>query len=132
MKIKQYPLAKLEYDETLNVLYYRIVQNMEVDVPQTLEMIEYVKEFIGEQKHTAIVDFGGNLSSTTEARNAYANSNYIKTYRLADAFLVKSVAVRIVANFFIKATKPSVNTRLFSDEAEALKWLSKMEVLENA
>jgi hypothetical protein len=52
-------------------------------------------------------------------------------YRIADAFLVKSLGVRIMANFFIKVTKPKVNTRLFTDEKEAIKWLEGLKKAEN-
>ncbi len=132
MKIKDFRLARLEFDEQTNILYYRVNQDQEIDIEEMGEMIEYVKGFIGERKHLALIDFGGSLTSTPEARKQYADDPYIKAYRIADAFLVKSVSVRILANFFIKVTKPKVKTKLFSDEVEAVKWLHKLAVLEDA
>ncbi len=130
MRVKRDNLAYLEYDETNNILFYRVKQNMEIDVARINEMINDVAEFMGEKKHMAVIDFGGDLTSTTEARAFYAASDYIKKYRLADAFLVNSVSVRIVANFFIKVNKPEVSTRLFSNEEDALKWLGKSVLLQ--
>ncbi|MCU0359397.1 MAG: hypothetical protein MUF75_01570 [Bacteroidia bacterium] len=87
------------------------------------DMIAYAKEVMGEKRHYCVVDFGSNVMSTTEARAVYAASDYINTFRIADAFLVKSLALRIVANFFIKVTQPRVKTRLFTDETAAIQWL---------
>jgi hypothetical protein len=118
-----YPLARLEYDEEKNILFFRVKQDIEVDVKEILDMISYAKEVMGDKRHYCVVDFGANVMSTNEARSVYAESDYIQKNRIADAFLVKSLALRIVANFFIKVTKPKVKTRLFTDESLALNWL---------
>jgi len=118
-----YPLADLDYDEASNVLFFRVKQGIEVDVKEIQDMIAYAKEVMGEKRHYCVVDFGSNVMSTTEARAVYAASAYILQNRIADAFLVKSLAVRLVANFFIQVTKPKVKTRLFTDENLALQWL---------
>jgi hypothetical protein len=118
-----YPLADLDYDEARNVLFFRVKQGIEVDVKEIQDMIAYAKEVMGEKRHYCVVDFGSNVMSTTEARAVYAASEYILQNRIADAFLVKSLAVRLVANFFIQVTKPKVKTRLFTDESLALQWL---------
>lgn len=123
MKTKTYRLATLEFDEQKNILYYRVKQEQIVDVPEIKEMLEYVQEFMGPVRHYAVIDFGGNLTSSTEARQIYADAEYIQKYRIADAFLVKSLPVRLIANFFIKVTRPKVNTRLFTEEEQVVKWL---------
>lgn len=127
MKTKDYRLATLEYDEQKNILYYRVKQDQVVDVAEIKEMLGDVQEFMGNVKHYAVVDFGGNLSSSTEARQIYADAEYIQKYRIADAFLVKSLPVRLIANFFINITKPKVNTKLFVDEAAAVNWLESLK-----
>ncbi len=123
IKTKVYPLATLEFNPETNILVYRVKQGIEVDVYEITEMLKYVEEFMGDVKHYAVVDFGSNVMSTTEARNKYAESTYIQTYRIADAFVVKSLGVRIVANFFIKITRPKTPTKLFTDEKVAINWL---------
>ena len=127
MKTKDYPLAKLEFDEQKNILFYRVKQDQVVDVAEIKEMLVYVQEFMGPVRHYAVIDFGGNLSSSTEARQVYADAEYLQKWRIADAFLVKSLPVRLIANFFIKVTKPKVNTRLFVDEPTAINWLESLK-----
>ncbi|MBK7666092.1 MAG: hypothetical protein IPJ32_01370 [Sphingobacteriaceae bacterium] len=127
MRTKDYPLAKLEFDEQKNILFYRVKQDQVVDVAEIKEMLVYVQEFMGPVRHYAVIDFGGNLSSSTEARQVYADAEYLQKWRIADAFLVKSLPVRLIANFFIKVTKPKVNTRLFVDESAAINWLESLK-----
>lgn len=127
MKTKEFLLATLQFDEEKNILFYRVKQDQVVDVPEMKEMLRYVEEFVGPKKHYAVVDFGGNLTSSTEARQIYADAEYIQKYRIADAFLVKSLPVRLIANFFIKVTKPKVKTKLFTDEKSAVNWLSELK-----
>lgn len=131
MIVKQFPLALLEYDETKNILFFRVKQDQEVDVDQIKEMLSYTEEFIGQKKHCCVVDFGGNLTSTTEARKIYADSGYLESYRIADAFIVRSLGVRIVANFFINVTKPKVKTKLFVSDKEAVAWLESVMIKES-
>jgi hypothetical protein len=126
MRTQDFPLATLQYDEKTNILFYRVKQELVVDVAEIKEMLEYVQGFMGSVKHYAVIDFGGNLTSSTEARQIYADALYIQTYRIADAFLVKSLPVKLIANFFINVTKPKVNTRMFNDEASAVKWLETL------
>jgi len=127
MKTKQFRLATLEYNEQKNILFYRVKQEQTVDVAEIKEMLEYVQEFMGSKKHFAVIDFGGNLTSSTEARQIYADAEYIQKWRIADAFLVKSLPVRLIANFFINVTKPKVKTKLFTDEAKAIEWLESLQ-----
>lgn len=127
LQTKEYPLATLEYSPEKNILIYRIKQDITVDVAEIKEMVGYVKEFMGETKHMAIVDFGVSLGSTPECRKVYAEFDYILNYRIADAFLVRSLSVRLIANFFIRVTKPKIPTRLFTSEAEAFKWLESFK-----
>jgi hypothetical protein len=123
---KTYPLAELEFDVVERILFFRMTQSIEVDVPEILEMIKYAKEVVGEIPHFGIVNFGSETSSTAEARKIYAESEYIKKCRLADAFVVQSLAVKLIANFFIRVTRPKVVTKMFNNETESLVWIHSL------
>lgn len=49
------------------------------------------------------------------------NSN--NPYSRADAFVIKSMAQKILANFYIKINKPERPTKFFNNKEEALIWL---------
>lgn len=125
MKIKQFELALLEYDEIDKILFCQVKQDQVVDVSEINELIKYVEEFVGEIPHFAITDFGGTLQSTSEARAIYAKSEYIIRNRIADALLVKSLGDRIIANFFVRVSKPKITTHIFNNKQRAIDWLKQ-------
>jgi hypothetical protein len=59
-------------------------------------------------------------SMTRDARTFYGNATDSFS---ALALLVSSPATRMTANFFIGVNRPNVPTQMFTDEAEALRWL---------
>lgn len=125
---KIFEFASLRYDAGLNTLFFKVNQDIEVDVHVIKEMLRYAQDTMGEKRHYCVIDFGSNVDSTTEGRKLYADSKYIQTYRIADAFIVKSLALKMVANFFIQVTRPKVLTRMFNDEESALNWLQSLKV----
>lgn len=127
LETHNFPLANLQYDTEKNILFFRVKQDLEVEAKEIREMIGYAQKVMGNKKHLAVVDFGSSLGSTSEARSIYANDPYIQNFRIADAFLVKSLGVRLVANFFIQVTIPKVKTRLFTDELLAIDWLLQQQ-----
>lgn len=126
-KVKKYPLARLEFDQVNMILFFRVNQDQFIDEDEMKEMLGYAEEFVGPVRHYALVDFGGSLSSTSEARKMYSEAPFILQYRIADAFLVNSLSVRMVANFFIKVTRPATPTRIFNTEAKAIEWLKQLK-----
>jgi len=125
--IKQYRLAVLEFNEDKNLLIFKVNQNITVEVEDINEMISYVIEFVGHRRHYAIVDFGSQVNSTTESRNIYAQSEYLNKYRIADAFIVETLALKLIANFFIKVTQPKIRTKSFTNIPDAMEWLEGLK-----
>lgn len=44
-------------------------------------------------------------------------------YTLADAFVLKSISLKLFGNFYLTINKPVKPTRLFTDPDSAIKWL---------
>jgi len=63
------------------------------------------------------------LNIAPEAR-AYAASEESNRYTIADAFVVQSQALKIVANFYLKFNKPARPTKIFHKEEDAIDWLN--------
>lgn len=65
------------------------------------------------------------------AEHASTNSDLLKTisknsnnpFSKADAFVIKSMAQKILANFYIKINKPERPTKFFNNKDEAINWL---------
>ena len=126
-QIKTYRLATLEFNEELNLLTFTVKQDISIEVNEILEMIAYVEDFVGPKQHYGIIDFGSSVNSSNEARKTYAESEYLLKYRLADAFIVENLALKLIANFFINVTKPIIKTKSFTGKVEALKWIESLK-----
>lgn len=65
-------------------------------------------------------------TTTTDVNFMYrfAQKKY-HPYSQADAFVIHSVAQRILGNFYVRVFRPERPTRFFTDQAEALKWLKQ-------
>jgi hypothetical protein len=53
------------------------------------------------------------------------SQNEYNPYSKADAFVLNSIAQKILANFYVKINKPERPTKFFNDADEALIWLKK-------
>ena len=64
---------------------------------------------------------------------ASTDTNFIKhlaqnqnnPYSKADAFVIKSMAHKILANFYLKITNPERPTKFFKNKEEAIQWLKQ-------
>lgn len=64
--------------------------------------------------------------ATTDAELLNTLSKNINNpYSKADAFVIKSMAQKILANFYIKINKPERPTKFFNNKEEAIIWLKQ-------
>ena len=63
----------------------------------------------------------------------YSDDNFIK-YRYADAFIVNSLPMRLLVNFYISFNKPKIPTKMFNNPESAREWIYtlKQEMLKKA
>jgi hypothetical protein len=64
----------------------------------------------------------GHAPSSPEANKLMASKEYAGE-RKAIAIVARSLAAKLLSNFFIRFNKPYTPTRVFTDEAAALDWL---------
>lgn len=124
MIVSEIPYCRFELDD--DVLFVRVKGDTEISAEMMKEMLDHAVEMVNQKPYYAIVDLSHNVSDTPESRNYYATSHH-RQYRKADALIVNSLAVKMLANFFIKFNKPSVTTQIFSKEADALKWIMSLK-----
>lgn len=82
---------------------------------------------IAEGKKIVVLNIAGvNTTITKDARD-YVSFGFHKQFIAAECFLIRSLSQRLLANFFIRVSKPKVPAQYFdlSKKAEAEKWLRK-------
>ena len=125
------PFASLKLQD--DVLYVKMKEGINLGQPEMEELLRQAVEFTSPNKYFAVIDTTSPYDSSLEARNFYAESEYSK-YRYADAFIVNSLPMRLLVNFFITFNKPKIPSKMFNNEESALSWIQtlKKEMLEKA
>ena len=80
------------------------------------------KRVSGSKKTPVFNDIRGVNSVSREARLFTASADASKVSKAA-ALLIGSPVSRVIGNFFLGINRPPYPTRLFTSEAEAIKWL---------
>lgn len=108
-----------------DVITAEVKENVEVSVESMNELLQEAVRLAGFKKYFVIVDVRAGFHSEADVRDYYADNDYSK-YRYADAFIVKSLATRLMVNFYISFNKPSVPAKTFTDPAEAKRWINEL------
>lgn len=100
-------------------------ENAELDVNDGIEIRKAFLILSEGAKWAVLVDGTNFFSTTGELRQLSASEEYT-ILRLALAIVTKSMATKIIGNFFIKVNKPASPTKLFSNEKLAIEWLNHL------
>ncbi|MFN8116136.1 MAG: hypothetical protein U0W65_08485 [Bacteroidia bacterium] len=118
------PVAFLSYED--DVLFVRMKEGVSLGQTEMEGLLNKAVELTAPNKYFAIIDTTAPYDSTLEARNFYAESDFSK-YRYADAFIVNSLPMRLLVNFFITFNKPKIPSKMFNNEESALAWINSMK-----
>lgn len=92
------------------------------DVTHLKEMLVAYEELIGNNKAPLLI-IGGKYTSITPAARKFSATKESTRFSKAEAFVIHSLAQRILANFYLKMDKPEVPTKFFTNKILAEKWL---------
>jgi len=118
------PFAFLSYED--DVLYVRMKEGINLGQAEMEDLLKQAIELTTPNKYFAIIDTTAPYDSSLEARNFYAESEYSK-YRFADAFIVNSLSMRLLVNFFITFNKPKIPSKMFNDKESAHQWINTLK-----
>ena len=104
------------------IIRYEIDNTDEITVENIKEFLEAVKKLGGGKPFCNIIVMKKFVQVDDEARK-YSASEESNIYTIADAFVINSIALKLVGNFYIRYNKPVKPTRLFNNEEDALTWL---------
>lgn len=116
-----------------DVLYVKMKEGVNLGQLEMEELLKQAVELTAPNKYFAIIDTTSPYDSSLEARNFYAESGYSK-HRYADAFIVNSLPMRLLVNFFITFNKPKIPSKMFNNPDSAREWIDtlKQEMLKKA
>jgi|GEM_PF-909831 len=125
-KMKETASAFIAIRES-DILYVKMKDlGEEMQLPQYLELLNDCIELMGQRRHFLLLDLRNiHVNFGHEVRSRKASHPYVTTHRIAEAFLINSLPMRLVSNVYLAVNKPKVPTRFFSEESDALKWIAK-------
>lgn len=91
-------------------------------IEDTKENVESFGRLTGGKKAPVLI-IGGSFTSISKETRIFMASEESLKYSAAEAFLLKSLAQKILINFYIRVDKPLVPTRVFTDKEKAIEWL---------
>jgi hypothetical protein len=100
----------------------RFLPGVEVGLEDAKENIALTAKLTGGRRLPALIDLRAARSQSAEAR-AYLAGPDANRVSSAVALLIGSPISRVIGNFYLGVNRPSVPTRLFTDESQAEAWL---------
>jgi hypothetical protein len=89
---------------------------------EDLKKLVNAQDELGGEKLPVLVLCAEHASTNSELLTTISK-NKNNPYSKADAFVIKSMAQKILANFYIKINKPERPTKFFNNKDEAINWL---------
>ena len=118
------PFAFLSFED--HILLVKMKEGINLGEKEMELLLQDAVELTSPNKYFAIIDTTVVYDSTPEARDFYSESDYSK-YRYADAFIVNSLPMRLLVNFFIVFNKPKIPTKMFNNRESALTWIHSLK-----
>lgn len=105
--------------------FYEVIvkENKEFCVEDLKKLVSYEAE-LGGYKLPVLVLCAQHATTNSDLLKEISK-NVNNPYSKADAFVISSMAQKILANFYIKINKPERPTKFFNDKIEAIDWLKQ-------
>ncbi len=113
-----------------NIIWVRYkVWPEEFTVDHALAHTKALSVFNGGKPAHMVIDFrDSEVRFSSEAREYFAKNPEHSKLRKSQALIVKGLAQKIVANFYLKFHQPNCPVQYFTDSESALKWILKLGV----
>jgi hypothetical protein len=104
------------------IIYLRFKRHIVLGAKEILEIGEAGRKLSNSKHRLVLTDARIPVDISPEGAKAGSNPKNIADV-VANAVLIRWLGQRLIANVFITINKPPYPTRVFTDEAKAVKWL---------
>lgn len=106
------------------IIQYALKTNITITERDSKEMVDAAGK-VGKLEQFPILIVAGKDTLADKETREYAASKEGTKYALAVAFVITSLAQKLLGNAYLKINKPVVPTALFDNEEKAVDWLKK-------
>ena len=90
-----------------------------------LDLHRFVQELVDYRPARYLIDFREHyVAIPPKVISHIAKDPVINASKIAEALVVKSLANRILVNFYLTVKKPMIPAKMFNNKESALKWLN--------
>lgn len=100
--------------------------NYNGEIEDAINIVETFKILKEDRKCLVLLVVEDGATFSKEAR-AYVASDEVSKIVSGDAFIIKSMALKILMNGYLKFNKPNRPTRFFNEEQAAIDWLNEIK-----
>ncbi len=120
-KVASYDYCDYMVDLKRNVVYINITEDVAFNLEMGKELFYKVFEFFPTQKVYVIINISERTQVDASVLDFIASEErFLKV--CSDAFIITSLALKLVSNFYLKIKKPKIKTKVFNDIQEAFYW----------
>ncbi|MES2763246.1 MAG: hypothetical protein V4677_13620 [Bacteroidota bacterium] len=104
------------------ILYVRVTSEINETVERSKALVKAIGEMVSYKKVPLLSWFDEFALPPKENRDFWSKKDSCP-YTSAEAFITNSIAMMMVANFYMRIEKPQRETKMFTKVEEARKWL---------
>ena len=120
-------VAEMQVDED-GILRIKILPGANLTLDAVKEYFEATQKLLAGKKALVLFDGSAEYQITEEAK-AFGSSEVMASTRIAIAYVAKSITNKLMFNLYSSVYKPSVPTKMFSNQESAVKWLKSFYVM---
>lgn len=109
-----------------NIIQLQFKAGFSGELEDAINIVNTIKKLGNGIRYPLLVIYSDDNLFSKENRE-YVASNEISNYVKADALVMKSLALKIIGNFYLKFNKPARPTRMFVDAETAVQWLKGLD-----
>ena len=113
--------VELRYDGLVEIVFKR---SSLIGLQECLDLMDAYEQILEKRRYPLLHIAEDYVQFNGDARE-FGSSEEGLRFSAAEAFVIKSLAHKLLANFYLKVNKPSVPTKFFSNKEDAEEWLKK-------
>lgn len=115
------PYLVIEFFEN-DIMRFTFNKNMFVTMSMALDMTERAKQLCPDRTYRSLKILHFKMQLEDEVTK-YLSGDARKDMVKAEAFVITNVTLRFFANFYMKVKRPSIKSKIFNNENDAVTWL---------
>ena len=104
-----------------------VTQNITIGKAEAIQITDQIGVLTNGKKYPVLMT-GHEFAQVDKEGREYSASEAGLRFTIADAIIVKNLAQKILAGFYLRINKPRKPTRVFKNENEAIEWLYQEKI----